>query len=101
LAVVERRFPIIVFAPSGVTKAGNLELIAKLRSLEADCLVLTDDDDVARGSDLSLKLPETMDEFLAPIPLIVPGQIFAALLSEAKGLDPDNPRSLSKVTVTV
>jgi len=40
-------------------------------------------------------------EFLAPIPYIVPGQLFAALLAEAKGLDPDTPRSLSKVTRTL
>jgi glutamine---fructose-6-phosphate transaminase (isomerizing) len=40
-------------------------------------------------------------EFLAPIPYIIPGQLFAALLAEAKGLDPDQPRSLSKVTRTL
>ena len=42
-----------------------------------------------------------IDEFLAPIPYIVPGQLFAALLAEAKGLNPDAPRSLSKVTRTL
>ena len=101
LAVVERRFPVIVFAPSGVTKAGSIELIAKLKELQADCLVITDDDEVADISPISLKLPESVDEFLSPIPLIVPAQMFAAMLSEAKGLDPDKPRSLSKVTKTL
>jgi glucosamine--fructose-6-phosphate aminotransferase (isomerizing) len=42
-----------------------------------------------------------VDEFVAPIPYIVPGQLFAALLAEAKGLNPDAPRSLSKVTRTL
>jgi glucosamine--fructose-6-phosphate aminotransferase (isomerizing) len=42
-----------------------------------------------------------IDEFVAPIPHIVPGQLFAALLAEAKGLNPDAPRSLSKVTRTL
>jgi glutamine---fructose-6-phosphate transaminase (isomerizing) len=42
-----------------------------------------------------------IDEFLAPIPYIVPGQLFAGLLAEAKGLNPDAPRSLSKVTRTL
>jgi glutamine---fructose-6-phosphate transaminase (isomerizing) len=101
LAVVERRFPVIVFAPSGVTKAGSIELIGKLKKLQADCLVITDDDEVADISPISLKLPESVDEFLSPIPLIVPAQMFAAMLSEAKGLDPDKPRSLSKVTKTL
>ena len=33
--------------------------------------------------------------------IILPGQIFAALLAEIKGLDPDKPRSLKIVTQTV
>jgi glucosamine--fructose-6-phosphate aminotransferase (isomerizing) len=46
-------------------------------------------------------LPSEIDEFLTPIPFIVPAQLFAAYLSEAKGLDPDAPRSLKKVTKTL
>jgi len=36
-----------------------------------------------------------------PIPYIVPAQLFAAHLAEQKGLDPDQPRTLSKVTKTL
>ena len=39
--------------------------------------------------------------FMTLIPFIVPPQLFAAHLSEAKGLDPDAPRSLTKVTKTL
>ena len=46
-------------------------------------------------------MPKEIDEFVAPIPYIIPAQLFAALLADAKGLDPDKPRSLSKVTRTV
>jgi glucosamine--fructose-6-phosphate aminotransferase (isomerizing) len=42
-----------------------------------------------------------IEELLSPIPYIIPGQLFAALLADAKGLDPDAPRSLSKVTRTL
>ena len=49
----------------------------------------------------SIIMPREIDEFLAPIPYIIPAQLFAALLAEAKGLDPDAPRSLSKVTRTL
>ena len=38
---------------------------------------------------------------LAVIPYIIPAQLFAALLADAKGLDPDAPRSLAKVTRTL
>jgi len=46
-------------------------------------------------------MPREIDEFLAPIPYIIPAQLFAALLADAKGLDPDQPRSLSKITRTL
>jgi glucosamine--fructose-6-phosphate aminotransferase (isomerizing) len=38
---------------------------------------------------------------LTPIPYIVPAQLFAASLATRKGLDPDRPRTLSKVTLTI
>jgi glutamine---fructose-6-phosphate transaminase (isomerizing) len=46
-------------------------------------------------------MPAEIDEFLSPIPFIVPAQLFAGLLAEAKGLNADAPRSLSKVTRTI
>src|SRR3982751_3165521 len=45
LAVVERRFPVIMFAPHGVTQQSSIELIQRLKELEADCLAITNDDD--------------------------------------------------------
>ncbi|HVF47750.1 MAG TPA: SIS domain-containing protein [Pyrinomonadaceae bacterium] len=100
LAIVERRFPIVMFGASGVTKKSSLELLERLRSLNADCLSITNDREIAALSPNSLQLSEEIDELLSPIPFVVPAQLFAALLSEAKGLDPDTPRSLSKVTKT-
>jgi glutamine---fructose-6-phosphate transaminase (isomerizing) len=100
LAVVERRFPVILFAPAGVTKQSSVELLNRLKSLHADSLAITNDREIASLSSRSLLLSEEIDEMLSPIPFIVPAQLFAAMLSEAKGLDPDAPRSLSKVTKT-
>jgi glucosamine--fructose-6-phosphate aminotransferase (isomerizing) len=101
LAIVERRFPVIMFAPSGVTKKSNLDLLTSLHGLHADCLPITNDAEIGSMSRKSLILPADIDEFLTPIPFIIPGQLFAAYLSAAKGLDPDAPRSLSKVTKTI
>ncbi len=101
LALVERHFPIFLFAPPGVTLAGAKALMERLRELRADTLVITSDEEAANLASRALRLPSEIDEFLAPIPYIIPGQLFAALLAEAKGLDPDAPRSLSKVTRTL
>jgi glucosamine--fructose-6-phosphate aminotransferase (isomerizing) len=41
-----------------------------------------------------------VEEWLSPIPAIVIGQLFAYYLTLAKGLDPETPRGLRKVTRT-
>ncbi len=101
LAIIERRFPVILFAPVGVTQKSNLDLLERLHELHADCLSITNDPKIAAASSRSLMLPAGIDEFLSPIPFIIPAQLFAAYLSETKGLDPDAPRSLTKVTQTI
>ena len=101
LAIVERRFPVILFAPQGVTVKSNIDLLKRLKELNADSFSITNDKKIASLSSRTLLLPDEIDEFLSPIPFIIPAQLFAALLSEAKGLNPDAPRSLSKVTRTI
>ncbi|MEP6920772.1 MAG: SIS domain-containing protein [bacterium] len=101
LAMVERHFPVILFAPPGVMLPDVKDLIGRLKELHADTLGITSDIDAASSCSRAIIMPREIDEFLAPIPYIIPGQLFAALLAEAKGLDPDAPRSLSKVTRTL
>jgi glucosamine--fructose-6-phosphate aminotransferase (isomerizing) len=98
--MVERHFPDPVCAARTMLP-GVKDLIDRLRELHAETLAITSDLDAAAMCSRAIIMPREIDEFLAPIPYIVPGQLFAALLAEAKGLDPDAPRSLSKVTRTL
>src|SRR2546422_4867379 len=101
VAMIERHFPVILFAPPGVMLEGTKNLIARLQELRADTLAITGDLETAATCTRSIIMPRETNAFLAPIPYIMPAQLFAALLAEAKGLDPDAPRSLSKVTRTL
>ena len=101
VAMIERHFPVFIFAPPGVMLTGTQDLIRRLRELRADTLAITGDIATASMCSRSIILSREIDEFLAPIPYIIPAQLFAAMLAEAKGLDPDAPRSLSKVTRTL
>jgi glutamine---fructose-6-phosphate transaminase (isomerizing) len=101
LAIVERRFPVIMFAPFGVTKKSNLDLLKRLQQLHADSLSITNDSEIASLSSRHIWMSKEIEEFLSPIPFIIPAQLFAALLAETKGLDADAPRSLSKITKTI
>jgi glutamine---fructose-6-phosphate transaminase (isomerizing) len=101
LAIVERRFPVILFGPEGVTIPGTVDLLKRLKELHADSFAITNSNAVAGLATRSLLVCDGLDEALTPIPFVIPAQLFAAYLSEAKGLDPDAPRSLTKVTHTI
>jgi glucosamine--fructose-6-phosphate aminotransferase (isomerizing) len=51
------------------------------------------------GAAYVLPIPTVQPTLLAPLLSVVPGQILAWALARAKGLDPDRPRGLSKVTL--
>ena len=46
-------------------------------------------------------LPRPLPEPLSPLTAVIPGQLLALHLSLARGLDPDRPRGLTKVTRTL
>jgi glucosamine--fructose-6-phosphate aminotransferase (isomerizing) len=103
IAMVEAGFPSFLFAPTGVTWPGLRGMLEKLNGLRAETLLITD-----RGNSEAVGLqknaivvPADLPEMFTPIPYIVPAQLFAATLAEHKGLNPDQPRTLSKVTRTM
>jgi glucosamine--fructose-6-phosphate aminotransferase (isomerizing) len=103
IAMVERAFPVFVFAPAGVTWPSISYVLDQVRALRAQTLVITDSTNAeaaARGSRV-IQLPDAVEEIYTPIPYIVPAQLFAAHLAAIKGLDPDRPRTLQKVTLTM
>jgi glucosamine--fructose-6-phosphate aminotransferase (isomerizing) len=111
IAMIESAFPAFLFAPPGVTWQGLAEMLDKLQHLKADSLVITDESNAEamghgrRGICLPIDLADKGGvlpaEIWTPIPYIIPAQMFAALLAEQKGLDPDRPRTLTKVTRTL
>jgi len=103
IALAEPSFPVFAFAPAGVTRNSIGEALDKLRRMGAEVLAITDrgNREVDARAARVIRLPRRIPEGLTPIPYIVPAQIFAACLAAEKGLDPDRPRTLSKVTLTM
>ena len=100
IAMVEPGFPAFLFAPPGPTLTGMKDLLAKLNGLGAETVAISSDRGVLAKASRAIPLAR-MPEVLTPIPYVVPAQLFAALLASAKGLSPDRPRSLQKVTKTL
>ena len=103
IALVEPSFPVFAFAPPGVTWGSIGQTLAKLRGLRAEIVAITDpaNREVEGTATRVIRIPRRIREALTPIPYIVPAQIFTACLAGEKGLDPDRPRTLSKVTLTI
>ena len=101
IAIVERRFPVFMFAPPGRTLQGMRDLLSKLTKLSAETIVISSETASLKSATRAIEIPVRISELLSPIPYIIPAQLFTALLARAKGLSPDRPRSLAKITRTV
>jgi glucosamine--fructose-6-phosphate aminotransferase (isomerizing) len=84
------------------------ELAQRLDGLKAESLSITDQSNKQAATPTALVVPAKLGysgplpaDVYTPIPYIIPAQLFAALLAEVKGINPDEPRGLSKVTLTM
>jgi glucosamine--fructose-6-phosphate aminotransferase (isomerizing) len=100
IAMVSDGFPCFLFAPNGRAYASMLELAVKLRERNAEMVVVAHSREVLALAKRPLALPVDTGELLSPIACILPGQLWAYHLARARGIDPDQPRGLSKVTLT-
>jgi glutamine---fructose-6-phosphate transaminase (isomerizing) len=101
LALAEPGLPVIAIAPSGPPLPGLVELLHRLRDdHQADLVVVSDRPEVRELGAAHLALPDGVPDWLMPAVSIVPGQLLAMHLARARGLDPDRPRHIRKVTLT-
>jgi glucosamine--fructose-6-phosphate aminotransferase (isomerizing) len=97
MALVRDGYPLLVFAPRGAAQAGLLDMAREMRGRGARVLLAAPAD--VPGRELTLPAGPVPD--LDPIAAIQAFYGFAVQLALARGLDPDRPRHLSKVTKTI
>lgn len=96
MALIEEGYPLLIFATRGPAQAGLVALAEEMRGRGARVLLAAPEDVASRD----LLLPPAATPDLDPIAAIQAFYMMAARLSKARGLDPDKPRHLSKVTRT-
>ncbi|NVZ27301.1 SIS domain-containing protein [Pseudomonas gingeri] len=96
MALIDAGYPLLVFAPRGAEQAGLLKLAADMRQRGARVLLAAPPDIAERDLDLTCAGHPALDPILA----IQSFYVMAARLAVARGMDPDQPRHLSKVTRT-
>ena len=100
VAALEPHFPVWAIASQDASLPAVVT--AARRACEAGATVIGSGSAVAalEGAAYRLPLPRAPFPVYAPLLSVAPGQLFAWALARAKGLDPDRPSHLTKVTLT-
>ena len=99
-AIVDHRLPVLAFLAGPTSPVNNtvVELVSKLKDVAA-AVVAIGPSNCGLVSDQQIVIPDTI-ESLMPILMAPPAQLMVEATAIAKGLNPDLPRGLTKVTQT-
>jgi glutamine---fructose-6-phosphate transaminase (isomerizing) len=99
VAALDPLFPVWAIASDDEALASVLEGAERSRAAGATLIASGTAADAVADAAYRLPLPNLGSRLLSPLLSVVPGQLFAWALARARGLDPDRPRGLSKVTL--
>jgi glutamine---fructose-6-phosphate transaminase (isomerizing) len=99
IAALDAQFPVWAIASNDEMLPALIEAAARVRGTGATLIASGSAADLIPGAEHVLATPEPPSPLLAPLLAVIPGQLFAWALARAKGLDPDQPRGLTKVTL--
>jgi glucosamine--fructose-6-phosphate aminotransferase (isomerizing) len=101
IAMVEGGFPVLAVAPQGRVFDTMRKMLTALRNEHAaELVVISDNDQALSLAQSPVRLPVGIPEWLTPIIAIIAGQLFAYHLTLVKGYNPEQPRTIRKVTET-
>ena len=100
IAMIERDIPVMIFAPDGPSAKDVSSMIEKLCKEQIETIVISNRKDILDMGTTAFSIPETSNDVISPFFNVIVAQMFACRLALVKGLNPDSPRGLSKVTVT-
>lgn len=98
VAALDSLFPVWTIASRDASLPAVVDAVARIREAGATVVASGNAAGEIEGADYTLPVPEPPNPLLAPLLSVVPGQLFAAALAHAKGLDADRPTRLTKVT---
>jgi glutamine---fructose-6-phosphate transaminase (isomerizing) len=101
IALMDPGFPVLAVAAKGRVFKSMRDVLSTLRSKhKADMTIISNSAEALELARSPIPLPAGAPEWLTPIIAIIPGQLFALHLTVARGYDPDEPRTIHKVTET-
>lgn len=101
IAMIHEGFPTLLFVTRGRMSAPMIQAAKDLYQKGSETIIFSNTPETKRYATMHFMMPRSLSEIATPITYIIPGQLFSFYLSLAKGLDPDHPKFLRKVTQTV
>jgi glucosamine--fructose-6-phosphate aminotransferase (isomerizing) len=99
LALVDPQYPVLAVVPAGAGGEAMEPVLGRILERGADLLVLGTEPEPPAGA-RGFRLPGGVHERMHPVVDIIALQWLALEMAVGRGLDPDTPRSLAKVTET-
>lgn len=100
IAALEPGTPVFLLAPAGASLPSMLEVGQEVRKRGAEVIVFSDNEEALALAHVPVKLPDLGGAYWSPLITAEMAQLFTYHLAIHKGLDPDQPRGLKKVTLT-
>ncbi|KUK46881.1 MAG: Sugar isomerase [Anaerolinea thermophila] len=100
IATVYKGFPVFAIAPHGQVFSDMRQMVQDLLQRKAEVISVSNDENVLQESNLGFQIPTAIPEPLSPIVSTIPGQFFGWQIAIERGLNPDKPEGLNKVTET-
>ena len=100
VASVHEGYPALVIAHHGKVFQDIKLVLDRVNSLGADTLLISDDKELCSHKGFSIQTPGGIPEWISPVINVIPGQVLGWQIAEFKGMDPDHPRGLKKITKT-
>ncbi len=101
IATIDTGSPVMLIMPAGQVFDDMLDLAGALQARGAELLVISEAAQALALAKTPLPIAAPLPEWLSPLGAILPGQMLALHLALTRGLNPDVPRGLQKVTRTL
>jgi glutamine---fructose-6-phosphate transaminase (isomerizing) len=102
-ALIKEMFPVLIFAQNDASLGGVIDMTSRMTAMGAKTIFASPKSKVSPTSLLCssrLEMPDSIHPILDPILIIQSFYYMAAKLAVKRGLNPDKPKNLKKVTET-
>lgn len=100
IAMVDSDIPVFIYAPEGPSFQDMAAMAQKMRDGQIETVIVSNNRELLALGTCGFAIPETANDMISPFFNVVIAQMFACQLALVKGLNPDSPRGLNKVTIT-